>query len=203
VIDIYERHAHAWDASRGPDLPREQRWLDRFTEMLPSGGAILDIGCGTGDPIGRHLMSSGFDLTGIDTSAALIEIARQRFPTATWLVGDMRDLSAGRSFHGLIAWHSLFHLTVQDQRAMFERFRRHALPEAALLFTSGTELGEAFGALGGEPLYHASLDPQEYEHLLAESGFEVVAHEQEDPEAGEATVWLARFANNPIAGVDR
>lgn len=193
MIDVYERHADTWGASRGPDLGAERTWLDRFTELLPPEGAILDIGCGNGDPIGRHLLSKAFDLTGIDTSVTLIERAKSRFPGATWHVGDMRELALGRSFDGLIAWHSIFHLTPDDQRGMFKRFRRPALPEAALLFTSGTELGEAFGDLGGEPLYHASLDPQEYEHLLAESGFEVVAYQERDPKAGEATVWLARF----------
>lgn len=77
---------------------------------------------------------------------------------------------------------------------MFERFSRHAASGTALLFTSGFEPGESFGDLEGEPLYHASLAPDEYSQLLAQSGFDVVTYQERDPESGEATVWLARFA---------
>jgi trans-aconitate methyltransferase len=193
LIDIYERRADAWDASRGPNLEIEQKWVDRFTELMPPGGAVLAIGCGTGDPIGRHLLSSGFDLTGIDSSSALIEVAKSRLPGAAWQVGDMRHLAPGRSFDGLIARHSIFHLTPEDQRELFPRLARHSQPGTVLLFRSGWTSDESYGALAGEPLYHASLEPNEYRHLLAKSGFEVVAHQERDTEAGEATVWLARF----------
>jgi len=194
VIGMYERHAYAWDSARGPVL-HERPWLGRFTELLPPGGSILDIGCGSGDPIARFLVAQHFGVTGIDSSATLIEIARARFPKASWLVGDMRELALGRPFHGLIAWHSLFHLTTDDQHPMFERFRRHAQSGTMLLFTSGPERSEALSDFEGEPLYHASLDPHEYRELLARNGFEVVAHKERDPECGEATVWLARFVD--------
>jgi trans-aconitate methyltransferase len=193
LIDIYERHADAWDASRSPSLEIEQKWVDRFTDLLPPGGAILDIGCGTGDPIGRHLLSSGFDLTGIDSSSALIEVAKSRLPGAAWQVGDMRHLALGRSFDGLIAWHSIFHLTPDDQRELFPRLARHGRSGTVLLFTSGWQRDESFGDFQGEPLYQASLEPHEYQQLLGESDFEVVAHQERDLEAGQATVWLARF----------
>jgi SAM-dependent methyltransferase len=199
VIDIYDRHAQAWEASRSPSLAIEQKWIDRFTELLPPGGTILDIGCGTGDPIGRHLLSRGFDLTGIDSSSAMIEAAKSRFPGAIWQVGDMRSLTLGRSFDGLIAWHSIFHLRPDDQRELFPRLARHGRSGTALLFTSGWQSDESFGNVAGEPLYHASLNPLEYQHLLGESGFEVVAHQERDLEAGHATVWLARMAGGTRA----
>ena len=170
----------------------ERKWLDRFTEMLPRRGTILDVGCGTGDPIARHLLARHFDVSGIDSSPSLIEIARTRFPGAAWHVGDMRDLALGRSFDGLMAWHSIFHLPPDDQRGLFHRLACHAQSGTMLMFTSGWQLDESVGDFEGDPLYHASLEPHEYRHLLAESDFEVVAYQEQDPEAGEATVWLAR-----------
>jgi len=68
----------------------------------------------------------------------------------------------------------------------------HARTGAPLLFTSGPAFGEAIGTLEGEPLYHASLGPQEYRLLLDRNGFDVVAHVAEDPDCGGRTVWLAR-----------
>ena len=107
----------------------------------------------------------------------------------------MRRLSLATKFDGLIAWDSFFHLNHADQRDMFPVFREHAEPAALLLFTSGTEHGEAIGEYHGEPLYHASLAPAEYESLLAENGFRVVAYAPEDPACGEHTIWLARHTS--------
>jgi hypothetical protein len=61
------------------------------------------------------------------------------------------------------------------------------------MFTSGTSAGEVIGSYRGEPLYHASLDPTEYEHLLSSNGFEVRSFVPNDPACGNHTVWLALF----------
>lgn len=191
IVGLYERHARAWDEGRGRSL-MERPWLDAFTALLAPGAAVLDIGCGAGEPIAAHLLANGFRVTGVDASPTLTGICRERFPDAEWLVADMRTLSLGRPFHGLVAWDSFFHLHYDDQRRMFGVFARHAAPGAALLFTSGPRHGEAMGEFGGEPLYHASLDPDEYRALLADHGFRVVMHVAEDPDCGGHTVWLAQ-----------
>jgi SAM-dependent methyltransferase len=191
IIDLYQRRAHAYDEARGRSL-FERGWLDRFTVLLPPGGSVLDIGCGSGEPIARHLIAGGFAVTGVDAAPALIELCRSRFPSGTWLVGDMRELALGRRCDGLIAWDSFFHLRPEDQRAMFPVFGAHAAAGAALMFTSGPAFGEAIGTFEGEPLYHGSLDPAEYRALLAAQAFEVVAHVAEDATCGGHTVWLAR-----------
>jgi hypothetical protein len=49
------------------------------------------------------------------------------------------------------------------------------------------------GERQGEPLYHASLDPAEYQALLAGSGFVLLDHRLRDPDCSEATVWPARY----------
>jgi hypothetical protein len=105
----------------------------------------------------------------------------------------MRTLRLGSVHDGILAWDSFFHLCRDDQRAMFGVFRRHAAPEAALMFTSGPHDGEAVGSYHGEPLYHASLAPDEYRALLDRHGFDVVAHVTEDPQCGGHTIWLARL----------
>jgi hypothetical protein len=74
---------------------------------------------------------------------------------------------------------------------MFPVFRDHAAPRAALMFTSGPAHGEVIGAFEGEPLYHASLDPDEYRALLMAHGFRVVRHVADDPACNGHTIWLA------------
>ncbi len=191
ITDLYERHAQAWDGDRGRSL-FERAWLDRFRSIAGEGAAILDLGCGGGEPIARELIGRGHPVTGVDASPTLIGLCRKRFPDHTWIVGDMRGLDLGARFGGILAWDSFFHLAEDDQRAMFPVFARHAAPGAALMFTSGPARGEAIGTYRGEPLYHASLDSASYEHLLLAHDFAVVAHIANDPVCGGHTVWLAR-----------
>ncbi|WP_353186954.1 class I SAM-dependent methyltransferase [Bosea sp. (in: a-proteobacteria)] len=191
VIDLYQRHAATYDGLRGK-LLMEGPWLARFRALLAPDATILDIGCGTGQPIARHLNEQGHAVTGVDSAPAMIALCRTRFPEGDWQVADMRRLALGRRFGGLIAWDSFFHLTPEDQRAMFKVFANHAAPGAALLFTSGPAHGEAIGSFAGEALYHGSLDPQEYRALLAENGFSVIDHTVEDPSCGGHTIWLAQ-----------
>jgi hypothetical protein len=113
-------------------------------------------------------------------------------PDHEWIVADMRTLSLGRRFDGILAWDSYFHLDHDDQRRMFDVFAAHAAPGAMLMFNAGPEHGEAIGNYRGDPLYHASLDSTEYETLIGKSGFELLAHAANDPQAGGRTVWLAR-----------
>jgi len=158
---------------------------------LPPNPSILDIGCGSGEPIARYFIEKGCDVTGIDSASALIDMCNERFPDQDWILTDMRGLSLDRRFDGILAWNSFFHLCPEDQRRMFPIFRRHAGPKAAVMFTSGPSHGEAIGTYRGKPLYHGSLDGAEYLSLLDQNGFDVLSHVVEDPNCGRHTVWLA------------
>lgn len=192
IVSLYERHADAWHRRRNPFATMEANWLERFISELPPGGDILDMGCGTGRPIAAWLAQRGFAITGVDSSEAMLAHAREMQPTQTWVRRDMRALKLDRQFAGLLAWDSFFHLNAEDQRKMFAVFQAHAKSGAMLTFTSGPAESEAIGEFEGEPLFHASLSPQEYRSLLAQHGFDVIDFVPEDPTCGQHSVWLAR-----------
>jgi hypothetical protein len=128
----------------------------------------------------------------VRSRTSLLTLCRQRFPDHDWIESDMRRLALDKKFNGIVACDSFFHLTFDDQRAMFDVFRAHAAPRAALMFTSGPEHGEAFGEHAGEALYHASLAPEEYHALLTAAGFDVVEFKPNDADCAGHTVWLAQ-----------
>src|ERR1044071_8412944 len=193
IIDLYQRKAQDWIESRARSSLFEKPWLDRFRALLRTAGPVLDLGCGSAEPLGRYLIELGHPVVGVDSSPAMIDVCRRHFPGQEWIVADMRKLSLQRQFSGILAWDSFFHLCHDDQRRMFPVFRADALPNAALMFTSGPADGEGVGSCGGEPLYHASLGPAEYRSLLDRNGFRVVSHVVEDPDCGGHTIWLAQL----------
>ncbi len=191
--ETYAAVAKGWDVGRSRRLA-ERAWLERFGALVAPGAAVLDLGCGAGEPIAACLSATGYRVTGVDFAEPMLAIARRRFPDGEWLVGDMRGLALGRRFGGIVAWDSFFHLTPEEQRAMFPVFAAHLLPGGALLFTSGPDAGEAMGAVEGRAVYHASLSPGEYCRLIEQNGMRVRAFVAEDAACGGHSVWLARKA---------
>jgi SAM-dependent methyltransferase len=192
MIAHYERHALSWDADRRAAGWADRPYIERLLSHLPAGAAVLDLGCGGGEPIALHMVAQGFRVTGVDSSPTLLSLCRSRMPDQEWIAADMRALALGRRFQGILAWDSFFHLGHGEQRAMFPVFAAHAAVGAVLMFNAGPSKGEAIGAYRGDPLYHASLDPSEYEALLIGNGFELIEHAINDPAKGGRIFWLAR-----------
>ena len=188
---IYDRNATAFDAQRARVL-YEQKWLDRFGSLLPTGGHILDLGCGAGEPIARYYIDHGYEVTGLDFSGAMLAIAKERFPNNEWILGDMRSFSLDRQFDGIIGWNSFFHLSQDDQRATLGILVNHLRPGGVLMLTVGPEAGEVTGHVNGELVYHASLSRIAYTSILNEYGVDVIAFVAEDEECDMQSVLLAR-----------
>lgn len=191
IRTVYEAVAHQFDRDRSKAL-MEKPYLDQVLQRLGGGREILDLGCGSAEPIAKFFIDAGCRCTGVDAAGAMIALCRKRYPDQAWRVGDMRGLNLGRRFDAIIAWDSFFHLTADEQRAMFPVFAQHSAPGALLLFTAGPAAGVAMGEIYGHPLYHASLDSNEYAALLEAHGFKVLLHRVEDPACGKHTVWLAQ-----------
>lgn len=191
VRAVYEAEAATYDRQRSRSL-FEARWLARFAACLPPGGRVLDLGCGAGEPIAAWFLAEGFRLTGVDFAAAMLDIARARWPQGDWRQADMRRLDLGERFDGVIAWDSFFHLAPDDQRLTLGRMAAHLAPGGSLLFTVGPKAGEAVGKVGQSPVYHASLSPAQYAGALEALGLRLTGFLAEDPECDSHSVMMAR-----------
>jgi SAM-dependent methyltransferase len=54
-------------------------------------GLVVDLGCGSGI-LARALTDAGYDVLGVDQSAALLHIARKRVPEARFVQGSLHDV---------------------------------------------------------------------------------------------------------------
>jgi 2-polyprenyl-3-methyl-5-hydroxy-6-metoxy-1,4-benzoquinol methylase len=103
VYLVYDEISNWFDAHRSKELTMERFYLDLLQKHIPAGSKILDVGCGTGEPIAQFLISQSYKLTGIDANKKMIDLCKQRFPNAKWLLADMRTLNLQEKFHAVIA----------------------------------------------------------------------------------------------------
>lgn len=192
VYETYDQIIDWFDAHRSKELTMESFYLAFIQEHIPANGSILDIGCGTGEPLARFFIEQGYQLTGVDASQNMIELCKKRFPDEKWILSDMRQIHLKQQFDLVIAWHSLFHLPHQDQRDALKLMAAHVKENGLLVFTSGPEYGEVWSDNGGYDLYHASLSIEEYKQILKKNHLDVLVLKVEDPNCGEATVWVAQ-----------
>ncbi len=130
-------YADTYDAAT-PDWPAEIAFYQQLAvEALGAGGAILELGCGTGR-VAIRLAQSGASVVGLDLSAQMIEAARRKsagLDNIRWLCGDMRRFRLGQQFALiLIPGHSFQHLnSAGDQVACLRCIERHLLPGGRLV----------------------------------------------------------------------
>ena len=171
----------------------EKFYLDSLINIIGKGAKVLDLGCGTGMPMMNYLLIQGMQVVGVDASYRMLDIAKKNLPSADFVNADMRQLSLNQKFDAIIAWNSFFHLSPEDQPSMFNIFKSHLNSSGILLFTSGKEHGEAWGMNGGTNLFHGSLDTHQYRSLLEAHNFRILQYNEDDPECGNATVWMAQL----------
>ena len=98
---------------------------------LPAPGRILDVGCGPGNGTPGILAKwPGTELSGIDTSPAMVAEARKKYPVQGWTVGDARRLPSGQTWdlvfsNAVIQW-------LPDHPALFDHWFGAVAPGGAV-----------------------------------------------------------------------
>jgi len=166
-------------------------WVDRLVAPLAAGSAILDLGCGDGEPIARYLMDRGFDVTGVDSAGSVVSLAMTRFPRGHWIKGDMRVLQIDRTFDAVIAWNSLTWLSHDDRARIAKRAAAWLNPEGRMLFNAPADLDPSRKDYRDGSPYRFDLEATNYSGAIADSGLRLVAHVLADPSCEDAGIWLA------------
>jgi len=106
---------------------------------------VMDVGCGAG-PLTKALVEVGFDVTGVDTSAELLELARVNVPTAHFLQASIYDVEI-RDYDAVVAVGEplTYHAEDADAENVINVFLQRtagALPPGGLLIFDVIGLGE-------------------------------------------------------------
>ena len=112
VIDFFDRLAPAWD-----DM--QVRNEEVIAEILFKGGIrngvrVLDVACGTG-VLFPDYKKLGADVTGIDISPEMVKIAKEKFPEAEVVCGDVLDFSFSEKFDAVMIYNAFPHFVEPEK----------------------------------------------------------------------------------------
>jgi SAM-dependent methyltransferase len=184
---IAERYAE-WSpaTAEGP----KTKYLNAARTLVPAGGDALDLGCGTGEHLTRHL-AERYSVTGVDISPRSIGIAQELVPDATFLVADMATLDLpDASFDLITAFYSLIHVPRTEHAGVLGRIYSWLRPGGVLIATMAAGVGGE-GVEDdwlGAPMYWSNWDAATNRRLVSEAGFDLLGAANETDLEGDRPV---------------
>src|SRR5215813_15523109 len=171
VAQGYDRIGDAYVARFGRSSVRDAKlaWL---LKKLPAEAMVLDLGCGTGEPVARKLVAHGCQVTGVDASVEVIIRARRHVPEATFVHADMTSVQLPpRSFDAITAFYSIAHVPRDEQQALIRRIATWLRPNGLFIASFGSSEGDWLGEWLGTPMFFSHLDPDETRQIVSDAGF--------------------------------
>lgn len=106
---------------------------DLVLSLNPSARTLLDVGCGTGE--GMLHLREAFEITGVDLSRPMVEVAREKLPDLPVHQGDMRDFRLGRTYDAVCCMYSSIGYLADEEELeqAAHTFARHLAPGGVLL----------------------------------------------------------------------
>jgi SAM-dependent methyltransferase len=129
TLQFYRSNAQSYaDWAKAPSTR-----LRGFLALLPSGGSILELGCGAGNH-SAVMLEAGFSVRATDGSPEMAEIASRRLghPVETMLFHELEEQGA---YDGVWASACLLHVPKPELAGILGRIRR-ALKPSGVFYAS-------------------------------------------------------------------
>ncbi|WP_441235930.1 class I SAM-dependent methyltransferase [Bradyrhizobium sp. 930_D9_N1_4] len=161
TLTFYRQNAEAYAGWAKAPSTR----LKSFLALLPSGGSILELGCGAGNH-SAVMLAEGFSVRATDGSPEMAAIASQRLGHP---VEAMRfdQLDAQEAYDGVWASACLLHVPRDELAGILARIYRALRPSG--VFYASFKMGEEDGrdSLGR---YYSYISPEWLEATYASAG---------------------------------
>lgn len=192
---IYDGFADTYEENRGL-FDMTEVFESFYSRLGQEKGRLLDLGCGAGEPFSRFFVDREWDVTGVDFSKRMLELAAKYVPEMQTTHADMRQVEFEENqFDAITAIYSLFHVPSSDQPSLFRKFHRWLRPGGKVLFTYATKEftgeNEFDGHLEfmGQELYYSHKTPDELYADLEVAGLDVAAADYRDI-GNEIFLWV-------------
>jgi SAM-dependent methyltransferase len=123
-----------YDENWGAISPTHQRFFNRFLELCPPRGRLLDAACGTGKywPL---ILASGRTVFGVDQSRGMLARAHEKYPDVPVEKVGLQELNYQEAFEGAVCIDALEMAPPEDWPLVLSSLHRALKPEGCLYFT--------------------------------------------------------------------
>jgi SAM-dependent methyltransferase len=198
----YDLIADEWhqNSYRDPRVERTLGYVDRLLAGLPPCVRVLDLGCGTGNPIARHIIDRGHRVIGVDQSQKMLAIAKMVIPEAELLHADIIEVQLTEKFAAAIMWDSAFHIPREHHEAIYQKVAGALAPGSRMLLSVGGAGAESMDStfpgltsqMFGATFFYDGFDPTLARQLIEAAGFEIELWEVDDPSSHAHIAVIAR-----------
>lgn len=178
----YEEIASAFIAERGRNSSGVgASVVADWSQILPSGATVLDLGCGTGIPISKVLIECGFNVCGVDASPTMVAVFRDHFPSVPLECAAVEDSDFfGITFDGVVAWGLFFLLDATVQSRLIRKIAKALRTGGRLLFTAPSQSCSWRDAMTGRT--SNSMGHEAYREVLEAEGMTLVGTDDDEGE---------------------
>ena len=158
TLQYYDTNASQFSAStRDVDFSSLQ---NHFLSHIPAGGAVLDLGCGSGRD-SRAFLERGYCVTAVDGSEKLCRQASE-YIRQDVICARFQDYRPDQMFDGIWACASLLHLPAEEIRSVMARMTE-ALKSGGCFYVS-FKYGNFSGMRNGR--YFTDLTENSFAEIL-------------------------------------
>jgi SAM-dependent methyltransferase len=160
MLNDYDRIAPFYDVEHARFDEDVDLYMN-FAELR--GGPLLELACGSGRLL-LPLAHAGYEITGVDTSASMLDLARVALETegaaacCTLAQQDMCALQLGKKFHmAFIALGSFGHvITRKAQQQALAAIRAHLTASGTFILDISNEDARYMESMGGQMLHQGT-----------------------------------------------
>ncbi len=192
----YDAVSVSYDREYG-GATKYQDWLSQLRAAIPAGGAVLDLGCGSGLPVALNLSGAGFAVTGVDISEVQVTRARELVPQAEFIRADVSTVEfPPESFDAVVTFYALIHIPVQEHLPLLREAAAWLRPGGLFVATTGYEAWtglEENWLDQGAAMWWSHADAATYRSWITDCGLSI-EREEFVPEggSGHAFFWARR-----------
>lgn len=165
----------SWKVEGNPAM----RFVRELDSRLRAGSDVVELGCGRGVPVAREL-AKRHRVTGVDISAAQVELARHHVPEASFIHADYTELDvAPRSADAVVAILTLNHVPRDEHAELLARVAAWLREGGFLLCSFGVDDGpdSIEDDWLGVPMFFSHFDAATNRRLVTDAGLELVLDE--------------------------
>ena len=138
-----------------------------------NGTRALDVGCGSGGRFIQLLQSRGYDVTGLDASKKMIDLAKASHSDCNFVHAEIETWKTDHKFDFILAWDCLFHLPLELQEPVLSKLCGLLAEGGTMIHTFGDGFGEHTDQWHGQTFYYSSIGISKNVEILQERGLRI------------------------------